>query len=91
MASLDVSVGQLLVGDHRPGEVKEVVKAGELEAMLANINKLLAILEKNVLIHLRSNVLEPFVEKVLKALLVLQDLLQCGLFLFGLGFFLFLV
>ena len=38
LASLDVPVGKLLVGDHRPREVEEVVKAREFEAMFADIN-----------------------------------------------------
>ena len=44
--------------------------------MLADIHKLFTILEKVVLINLRGNVLEAFVEEVLKALLVLQDLFE---------------
>ena len=76
LASLDVPIGKLLVGDHRPRKVKKVVKAREFEAMLADIHKLFTILEKVVLINLRGNVLEAFVEEVLKALLVLQDLFE---------------
>jgi hypothetical protein len=64
------------VGDHRPRKVKKVVKAREFEPMLADIHKLFTILEKVVLINLRGNVLEAFVEEVLKALLVLQDLFE---------------
>jgi hypothetical protein len=79
------------VRDHRPREVEEVVEAREFEAMFADINKLLAILEKVVLIHLRGDVLESFVEKFLKTLLVLQDLLERGFFLSVFSCFLFLV
>jgi len=45
------------VGDYRPREVKEVVKAREFEALIADINKLFTILKKVVLINLRGNVL----------------------------------
>ena len=38
LVSLNVPVGQLLVGDHRPREVKEIVKAREFEAMFSDIN-----------------------------------------------------
>ena len=77
--------------DHRPREVEEVVKAREFEAVFPDINKLLTILEKVVLIHLRGDVLESFVEKFLKTLLVLQDLLERGFFLSVFSCLLFLV
>jgi hypothetical protein len=57
LASLDVPIGELLVGDHGSREIKKVVKAREFEAMLADINKLFSILEKVVLINLRGDVL----------------------------------
>jgi hypothetical protein len=59
--------------------------------MLADINKLFAILEKVVLIDLRGNVLEAFVKKVLETFLVLQDLFEGGFLLFGFGIVRFLV
>jgi hypothetical protein len=64
------------MGNDRPREVKQVVKAREFEAMLPDIYKLFTILEKVVLINLRGDVLESFVEKVLETLLILQDLFE---------------
>jgi len=45
------------MGNDRPREIKQVVKAREFEAVLPDINKLFTILEKVVLINLRGNVL----------------------------------